>query len=410
MESDVSTLEAEIPAFPFDRQNMGPPSNYAELREGEALQRVRLWDGKIAWLATRYDDVRALLADNRFSADPRRSGYPSITPARDREKREDLPFFVMMDPPEHTRYRRMLTKEFTIHRIQALQSGVERVVNDLIDALEAHGAPLDMVRHFCLPLPTTIIANMLGVPQTDHEFFQDRTVKLLGIDGAPGVATQAGNDLRDYMVQLTRDKAKNPEAHDDIMGRLVVDQIQPGNLNYDEAAMLAVMLMLAGHETTANMIGLGVLSLLQNPPVFKQLQQDPSPDLLKRAIEEMLRYHSIVHYTGARVALEDVEYGGVTIKAGEGILPQILAANHDPRRFNDPERFDIARENFSPHVAFGFGIHQCLGQPLSRMEMGVVFSNLPRRMPGLRLAVPFEDLPFKRNLLVHGLVALPVRW
>lgn len=406
----MNGAESELPMFPFDRPRMEPPEEYAAIRARGGLQRVKLWDGSTAWLATRYDDVRTLLADNRFSADPRRDGYPKISEARDREKREDHPFFVMLDPPEHTRYRRMLTKEFTVDRIATLRPMVEAVVNSLIDNLLDGGPPAELIHQFCLPLPTTVIANMLGVPYADHAFFQDRTVKLLGIAGEPGVARQAGDDLRNYMLGLLREKARNPAAHDDILGRLIADQIAPGNLDYDEAAMLVVLLMLAGHETTANMIGLGTLSLLVNPGAAAALRGDDAPDLVKRAVEEMLRIHSIVHFTGTRVALEDVPFGDVTIKAGEGILPQILAANHDPSKFEDPWKFDLARGSRSPHVAFGFGIHQCLGQPLARMELSSVFSILPKRMPQLRLAVPVEELEFKRNLLVHGLQRLPVAW
>lgn len=406
----MATSPVDLPVFPFDRPNIGAPAEYAAFRQSDTLQRVKLWDGKVAWLATRYDDVRALLADNRFSADPRRAGYPHISPAREREKREDLPFFVLMDPPGHTRYRRMLTKEFTVDKIQGQRPAVEKVVNDLVDRLLQSEQPTDLISAFCLPLPTTVIANMLGVPYEDHAFFQDRTVKLLGIDGPPGTVTKAGDDLREYMCGLLREKAKNPRAHDDILGRIIVDQIEPGNIDENEAAMLMVILMLAGHETTANMVGLGVLSLLLNPLAFDAVRTDSSPDIVRRAVEEMLRIHSIVHYTGTRVALEDVQFGNVTIKAGEGILPQILGANHDDAKFPDPGKFDLARVTTTPHVAFGFGIHQCLGQPLARMELNAVFGILPKRLPSLRLAVPVDELPFKKNLLVHGLKALPVAW
>jgi cytochrome P450 len=402
--------EKLIPVFPFDRPDMGVPAEYGVLRQDDSLQPVRLWDGKIAWLATRYDDVRALLADNRFSADPRRPGYPSVTPARAREKRDHLPFFVMLDPPEHTRYRRMLTKEFTVSRIDGLRPMVEKVVHDLVDSLEDSGSTADMVKQFCLPIPTTVIAAMLGIPYSDHAFFQDRTVKLLGIDGDPGVASRAGDDLRDYMLGLLREKAKDPSAHDDILGRLIVDQIEPGHLAFDEAAMLVVLLMLAGHETTANMIGLGLLSLLLNRDAFEAVRTDESGAIVRRAVEEMLRIHSIVHYTGTRVALEDVQFGNVLIRAGEGILPQILAADHDPSKFPEPDRFDLARVSNTPHVAFGFGIHQCLGQPLARMELNCVFRILPQRLPNLRAAASVDEMKFKRNLLVHGLAELPVAW
>jgi cytochrome P450 len=400
----------DIPAFPFVRPDLGPPPEFSDLRKRGRLQRVRLWDGSVAWLATHYDDVRALLADNRFSADPRRHGYPQISPTRAREKRQELPFFVMMDPPDHTRYRRMLTREFTLDRIEGLRPMVETVVNQLIDDVLQRGPPVDLAPHLCLALPTMVIMNMLGVPYEDHDFFQGRAGRLLSTDGPPGDATRAGDEMREYMIGLLRLKAQNPHAYDDLMGRIIVDQIQPGNIGYDEAAMLMVILMLAGHETTANMVGLGVLSMLLNPEAFATLRADTSPETVRAAVEEMLRFHSIVHFTGTRVAMEDVEFAGERIRAGEGVLPQILAANHDPAHFTDPQKLDIARTLMSPHVAFGFGVHQCLGQPLARMELSVVFNTLPRRLPTLRLAVPLEELPFKRDIIVHGLKSLPVAW
>jgi cytochrome P450 len=402
--------DSDLPLFPFERPSFGPPQQYAALRDQGPLRRVKLWDGKVAWLALRYEDVRALLADNRFSADTRRPGYPSITETRDREKRMELPFFVMMDPPEHTRYRKILTKEFTLAKIERLRPTVMSVVAGLIDKLLEQGPPTDLVRSFALPIPTMIIAHMLGVPYSDHEFFQHRTEKLLSIDGLPGEAAKAGDEMRAYMIDLLKEKARNPHRHDDIFGRLIIDRIQPGDVSYDEAAMLAVMLMLAGHETTANQIALSMLSLMQDREIFTAVCADESGELIRRAVEELLRFHSIVHFTGARVAREDVQYGGVTIKAGEGILPQILGANHDPSRFPLPGQFSISRTESCPHVAFGFGIHQCLGQPLARLELNVVLSTLPKRIPGLRLAVRADELPFKKLHFVHGLQALPAAW
>ena len=412
MNGDKPVDQTEIlPLFPFDRPDDGPPREYEGFRKSGSLQKVRLPNGKAAWLATRYEDVRALLADNRFSSDARKEGYPQLSASRPVVATTNAVLPInYTDQPDHTRFRRALMREFTLARVQQLQPLIEGVITGLIDRMLEHGAPVDLINEFALPVPTTVILKLLGIPYGDHAFFHERANRIIATDLDPALAMQAQEELRGRMLEFIREKEKNPQAHDDIIGRLAKDQIQTGNLSYEEACSLCQSLVIAGHETTASTIALGTLSLLRNPGAFERLRNDTSLKLVGQAVEEMLRFWTIAHYIGMRVALEDVEFGGVTIKAGEGILPQIMAANHDPEVFASPGKFDIERESRYPHVAFGFGIHQCIGQQLSRMELRSVFTLLPKRIPTLRLAVPFEQLEFKHGGLAHGLRALPLTW
>ncbi|MCB1474767.1 MAG: cytochrome P450 [Rhodobiaceae bacterium] len=410
IEAAGTAAERTLPLFPFERTEMGPAPEYRELRESEPFKKVRLWDGNVAWLVTRYEDVRKLLADNRFSANPRAPGYPNITKLRKVLTGTERPSFIRQDPPDHTKLRRMLTKEFTHHKIQSLRSMIEQIVDDLIEDMLSGRRPVDFVEAFALPLPTQVIMKMLGIPHSDSEFFVERSTTKVRIDVDPQDAIQAGVDMRNFMRDLIAEKSKAPEKHDDILGRMIVDQIQPGHLDIEDAVVSLELLMMAGHETTANMTALGILSLIQNPDDMERLRLNQSDEVVQLAVEEMLRYHTILQFVGTRVATEDVDYNGVMIRSGEGILPMINAANRDPRVFDDPEIFDIARKSTYPHVAFGFGVHQCLGQPLARLELNVVFNKLPKRIPQIRLAVPFDELEFKRNVLVHGLISMPVTW
>jgi cytochrome P450 len=209
---------------------------------------------------------------------------------------------------------------------------------------------------------------------------------------------------------VIKEKEKSPSIHDDLIGRLITAQIRPGHLSHNEAIGIVELLLQAGHETTANMTTMGLLSLLQSPEAFEEVQLASAPAGLRNAIEELLRYQTVVQFVGARVALEDVEIAGEVIRAGDGVLAMIDAANHDPAIFERPHQLSLGRDFRTPHMAFGFGIHQCLGQPLARLEMEVVFGTLLRRIPSLTLACKPEELKFKKEALVHGLVSLPVTW
>lgn len=399
-----------LPQFPFERPDEGPPREYELLRKRGTLQKVQLPTGQTAWLATRYQDVRDLLADNRLSVDPRKEGYPQLSASRAvAASTEGVLPITHTDQPDHTRLRRALTREFTVARVQALQAMIEDVIYGLIDQLLTREPGVDLISEFALPVPTTVILKMLGISYAEHEFFQERANQIITKDLPREVSMRAQADMRGRVLEIIQEKESDPDVHDDIIGRLIKNQIRTDNISYEEACGLCQSLIIAGHETTANMIGLGTLNMLRDPKLFEQLRNG-SMEFVGQVVEEMLRYWTTVNYVGLRVAVEDVEFGDVTIKAGEGVLAQIVAANYDPAVYENPDKFDIDRDLRQPHLAFGFGIHQCIGQQLARMELKAVFNHLPKRIPTLRLAASADELEFNHGFLALSLRSLPVAW
>jgi cytochrome P450/ferredoxin len=400
--------ESASATFPMERCPFSPPAEYARLRSAEPISQVSMPDGTRSWILTRYEDVKAVLGDRRFSTDPRQPGYPFISPARASLLINETPApLIRLDPPEHTRHRRMLTREFMVSQVEKMRPLIQQTVDDLLDELEAKGPPVDFAEDFALALPSTIIAGMLGVPYADREYFQERAQAKLDLTADPSVPLRAGEEMRAYLDDLITTKMDDPAAHDDLISRLVATQMVPGHLTRAEVLATIELLLMGGHETTANMIALGTLSLLKHPKQKEALIADP--DLVPKAIEEMLRFHTIVHYNGPRVALEDVEVGGQLIRQGEGVLALVSAANRDPAQFADPDAFDIHRAA-RHHLAFSFGVHQCLGQQLARAELQIVFTTLFQRLPSLRLAVAEEDLKFNFDAFVYGIKSLPLTW
>jgi cytochrome P450 len=398
----------QMPSFPMKRCPFAPPEQYAQLREQSPISKVKLPDGKEAWLVTRYDDVRAVLGDNRFSTNPSTPGYPFIAPARAALLMNESPrTFLRQDPPEHAKGRRLLTMEFTVKHIDAMRPAIQTLVDTLLDDLIRKGPPADFFLDFALQVPTTVISNILGVPREDEAFFIERSKAKLDLSAAPEVPVKAGADMRAYLEQLIQRKEDAQQSGDDLITRLLKNQVAPGHISRDELLALVELLIIAGHETTANTMALGALSLLLHPEQKDALAADPS--LASSAVEEILRYHTPVQYNGPRAALEDVEVGGQLIRKGEGVLAMISAANRDPAVFDEPDNFDIRRHSMR-HIAFSYGIHQCIGQPLARAELQIVFATLFRRLPGLALTTPVSDLPFKHNAFVFGVDAMPITW
>ncbi|WP_228000629.1 cytochrome P450 [Nocardia australiensis] len=394
---------ARTPICPFN-----PPPDLARLREDQPISRVRIWNGNQGWLITRYNDVRAVLADPRFSADPDRSGYLPVT-AASQARRQRSKSLISMDNPEHDVMRRMLTRDFMIKRVEALRPRIQQIVDDLIDQMLAAGPPTDLVSAFALPVPSLVICELLGVPYADHEFFQRCSRVLINIHASPETSLTVSGELRTYLSDLVR--RKQSEAEDTtVLSRLAKNQVANGELTLDEATDTALLLLIAGHETTANMIALGTLALLEHPKQLAELRDSDDPALVRSTVEEMLRYLTIVHSGRRRVAMEDVEVGGQLIRAGEGIIVAGEAANRDAAAFPDsPNDLDIHRDA-RHHVAFGYGIHQCLGQPLARVELQVVYNTLYRRIPTLRLAGDLADVRFKDDMIVYGVHELAVTW
>jgi cytochrome P450 len=392
------------PSFPGVRATgcpFDPPPAIQELQAREPLTRVELWDGSTPWLATRHADQKALLADRRVSADVTHPGYPLPTEGR----RVSLSF-ILMDDPGHARLRRMVTAPFTIKRVEAMRPSVQKIVDSLIDELLAGPKPVDLVQAFALPLPSLVICDLLGVPYADHEFFQDNSNILINRDRSMAEKGEASGRLMGYLDKLIGAKLDNPG--DDLLSRLT-ERIAGGELTRAEAAQMGVLMLIAGHETTANMIALGTLALLEHPDQLALLRDADDPALVSSAVEELLRYLNITHNGRRRVATEDIEIAGQTIHAGEGIILANDVANRDPDVFADPDRLDLTR-NPRNHVAFGFGVHQCLGQPLARLELQVVYSTLYRRIPTLRRAAGLDEISFKHDGSVYGVYELPVTW
>ncbi len=395
-----------LPAFPPERENpLNPPPVYAELRSSAALGKARLWDGKEAWLITRYDDVRAVLGDPRFSSDIRLSGYPTVSAAM-KVARGNNRTFITMDPPEHTAQRRMLMGEFSIRRVEAFRPRVQQIVDRSIDRILSSPQPVDLVQALTLATPAAAICDLLGVPYEDHDFFQSQALILTSSSATLQQAQQANEELCEkYLRQLVRLKTEKPQ--DDILSRLVVNYVNTGELTETQVVSLARLLLIAGHETTANTTSMGVLLLLQRRDVWEELRQDRA--LIPKAIEEILRFLDVTHSGKRRVALEDITIAGQLIRAGDPVVVLSVAANRDEAAFPEAEKFDIHREA-RHQVSFGYGIHQCIGQPLARMEMQVMLESLLERLPNMRLAVPFDELEFKSDSLMYGLKALPVAW
>ncbi len=396
----------EHPTFPIARTcPFDPPAEYGQLRAEHPVARVRTLGGGTAWLVTRHADVRAVLGDPRFSSDRRREGFPRLVPGQAQAVPALRPALISMDPPEHTQARRAVLGEFTVRRMEALRPRIQEIVDDCIDTMLTLPRPVDLVREFSLPVPSLVICELLGVPYADHEYFQTRTSKMVRRSTSVEERVGAITDIRSYLDDLVTRKEREPG--DDLIGRQIVKQRESGTVDHDELVSLAVLLLIAGHETTANMISLGTVGLLENPDQLDVIVSDPSKTL--PAVEELLRYFSIVEGVTARMALEDVEVGGVLIRAGEGVIALGPAANRDPEVFDHADDLDVER-GARQHVAFGFGPHQCLGQNLARMELQIVFDTLFRRLPGLRLARPVDQLPFKDDANVYGLYELPVTW
>ena len=398
----------DIPAYPMARAEgcpLDPPPDLSALRSKRPLTRVRSWDGSTPWLVTRYAEHRALLADRRVSCDRTQEGYPDISPST-QARRDRGNSFMFMDDPEHARLRRMVTGAFTMRRMEEMRPGIQRTVDDLIDEMLAGPSPVDLVTAFALPVPSLAICQLLGVPYADHDFFQQAGRKFVN-RYKPEAAQEAQDELTAYLNRLIERKLADPG--DDLLSRVAAEQVATGELSIPELAAMALLLLLAGHETTANMIALGTYALLTHPDQLAPVRTSDDPQLIVRTVEELLRYLTIVHSGRRRVALEDIEIAGEVIRTGEGIIFPDDIANRDPEVFPDPDRLDVHRDARS-HVAFGFGVHQCLGQPLARVELQVVYGTLYRRIPTLSLAADPAQIPFKHDSFIYGVYELPVTW
>ncbi|MFE1835691.1 cytochrome P450 [Streptomyces sviceus] len=402
----VPAAPDSLPEFPMPREArcpFDPPPALKDLQEKTPLTKVRLWDGSEPWLVTRYADQRAVLGDLRVSADTDSPGYPTKASP---EAGEGKLSFIMMDDPEHARLRRMVTAPFAVKKVEALRPAVQRIVDDLIAGMLARSGPVDLVEEFALPIPSLVICELLGVPYDDHAFFQENTKTMVHRDATPEQRGQASREVANYLATLIGKRLAEPR--EDLLSS-IAGRITAGEIDHRQATEMALLLLIAGHETTANMIALGTLALLQNPDQLALLRESGDPKFVAGAVEELLRYLHITHLGRRRAVTEDIEIAGQVIKAGEGVIMANEIANRDPDVFPDPDRLDLTRDA-RRHVAFGFGVHQCLGQPLARMELQVVYGTLYRRIPTLKLACALEDVKFKHDAFIYGVHELPISW
>ncbi|GGL01534.1 cytochrome P450 [Streptomyces flaveus] len=388
-----------LPEFPADRDArcpLAPAPEYREWRETGGLRRVN-WNGHAAWAVSRYEDVTAAMTDPRISAEvPMQQS--SMAGAQ---------MFPRMDDPEHARLRRMLTKDFTVKRVQAMRPRIEEMANEFIDTMVASGSPADLVEAYALPIPSLVISMLLGVPYDDHAYFQDITSVLMSRTATEEERQKARKSIFGYLFDLIGKKEREPD--DALISRVAREHLQEGQLSRETLAMNSLILLNAGHETTANMIALGTLTLLENPAALARIRDTDDPKVVSAAVEELLRHLTIVHNLVTRVAKEDIELGGRLVRAGDLLVMNLAAANWDPDFVSDPDRLDIERDARG-HVAFGHGVHQCLGQVLARAELEIALPVLLRQLPGLRLAVPPEEIRFRNDMSIYGVHALPVAW
>jgi cytochrome P450 len=394
------------PPLQIRRDGLDPAWELGEVRASTGLRTAQNVFGIPVHLVTRYDDVKAVLADHqRFStAHPAGFVMPGAPPlAADASTDPRAGNLLALDPPAHHRLRRMLTGEFTVRQMARLRPRIAEIVEQQLDEMERQSAPADLVSTFALPIPSLVICELLGVPYADREDFQRRSDSLIDVSMPFAERYGLQRDSHDYMRSLVKQARSHPG--DDMLGMLVREH--GDELTDQELTAVCGLLLLAGHETTSNMLGLSTLALLRHPDQLATVRDDP--DAVVPAIEELLRYLSVLHHSIPRLTTVDVEICGVTIPAGELVLASLAAANRDPGLFGDPDMLDIRRDAAS-QIAFGHGVHHCIGAPLARMELRIALPALFRRFPHLALAENFETVKYHSFHLIYGLQSLAVRW
>jgi cytochrome P450 len=393
---DLAKMPIPEPVLmPLRRDGLDPVAELGQLRAKEPVSKLPITFGVNFWLVTGYEEAKAVLSDTKaFSND-----FANLTGAG-ATSQQDPGGLGFADPPVHTRLRKLLTPEFTMRRLSRLTPGIERIVEQQLDAIAAATGPVDLVQEFALPIPSLVICELLGVPYEDRGEFTERSARQLDSTIEPQERMRLADASREYMSDLVSRHREAPG--DDLLGMLIREHSD--DVTDDELIGIGNLLLIAGHETTSNMLSLGTLALLEHPDQLARVRDHP--DSVDGAVEELLRWLTVVHGGFPRAATEDTTIGGHPVAAGELVVGSLVAANRDPAVVEQGDELDISRPP-APHLAFGHGIHHCLGAPLARIEMRVAFPALLRRFPTLRLDCEPE---FRHRTLIYGLHRLPLAW
>ncbi|BAC70605.1 cytochrome [Streptomyces avermitilis] len=403
---------AEAPSEPIAFPFPDPPSvcelppELAEIRDGQSVVEVKFPDGISGWMVTKHADVRKVLVDSRFSSKVMATAAAAMSETETGKLMNES--LVGMDAPEHTRLRKLVTKAFTARRVETLRPRITELVGQLLDELETLPRPVDLVKNFSVPLPVRVICELLGVPAGDQDTFHAWSNALLG-DWQQVVEKEAATvSLVNYFGELIAVKRENPA--DDLISELIAISDGDSTLTEREIIALSIGILSAGHETTANQISMFLVTLLHNPEELDKLRDNR--EAIPKAVDELLRFVPLTTTGGIipRLTTAEVELsGGQVLPAGAVVLPAVATANRDPEVFEDGERLNVTREN-NPHLAFGAGIHHCLGAQLARIELQEALGAILDRMPQVRLAVPESELRLKSASIIRGLESLPITW
>lgn len=395
------------PKFPFARPAAAePPAEYARLRATDPVSKVELWDGSHAWLVVKHKDVCSVLTDERLSKERTRPGFPELS-AGGKAAAKNKPTFVDMDAPQHMHQRSMIEPIFTREHIDAMRPHIQKTVDSLLDNMIKEGGekPVELVEKFSLPLPSFIIYGILGVPAKDLEYLTQCNAVRSNGSATATEAANANKELLDYLGDLVDQRVAKPL--DDLISRLVVEQLIPGHIEKSDATQMAFLMLVAGNATMVSMINLGIVTLLQNPDQLNDLKADPC--LAKVFVEELCRFHTASAMAARRVAKVDITLGGKLIKAGEGIIASNQSANRDEEIFPDPDTFNIYRKRGTEQaLGYGWGPHRCVAEWLARAELEIVFATIFQKLPNLKLAIPESEIKYSPPKKDVGIAELPI--